>query len=465
MKGNGREVMGAVLVVLAIHALANTAAAGSSIGYVSQQGDYIGQGQTKSYTEADGTFTSTTGTDNGAHIAFDHSTNFSIWWHVDLEAPHSDRLAVGSYPGATRYGFQDPAVPGLDFSGSGRGCNQLSGSFAISEILYDWFGNVVRLGATLTQHCENQTPALFGNVNYEFGTVGPMTVGQQNVLVSWRNRVQEFTRAGALVKTVPILGGTEKPSNSEVSRDLIRDSAGRLHVYTGTFSPVLDSLVPASGAWTQSTQNDWSTANSLTYGGIAAFGPWVFVSDMTSAGDPTVGIVRFDATHVAPTVQFAETQAYIDLASGLDGKLYGLRSDGQHVDAFDPVTLASAGGVVLATSVDAIAVDAASQIFAVTYNTIYRFDGSGAIADSHSPSVLWLGDIDVSPSGAIVIGTSDSHVVLTTTALDTSTSFSVGTPAFEMTFVAFGEEPADLNPIFRDGFDSADLDLWSAHVP
>ncbi len=156
---------------------------------------------------------------------------------------------MGSYESATRYPFQDPANPGLDFSGSGRGCNQLSGSFAISQIRYDWFGNVVRLGATLTQHCENQTPALFGNVNYQFGTVGPMPLGHQNVLVSWRNRVQELTRAGTLVKTVPILGGTEKPNDSEVARDLIRDSAGRLHVYTGTYSPVLDSLVPASGAW------------------------------------------------------------------------------------------------------------------------------------------------------------------------------------------------------------------------
>lgn len=465
MNGSAPHPRVVVLALIAACWLPAAASAANSIGYVSQQGDYIGQGQTKSYTDADGTFTSNHYTDAGAHISFEHATNFAIWWDVDLMAPQGARLAPGTYLGATRYPFQDAADPGLNFSGSGRGCNTLSGSFEVSDVVYDWFGAVVRLAATFTQHCENQTPALFGTVNYQLGSVGPATVGLQNVLVTWDNRVFEFTRAGTLVHTIPILGGTQTPAATEVARDLVRDSSGRVHVFNGTATPVLSTLVPVSGAWTEDTASGWATVNNTTYGGIAPFGSLVFVSDMSSAGNPAVGIIRFDANHVLPTTSFAGSYAYVDLAAGLDGKLYGLRDDKQHVDAFDPVTLASAGTVTLATTVNAIAVDENSRIFAAVSNVLYRFDATGAIETSLNPGFSGLGDIDLSSTGAIVAGTSLGRVVLTTTALTTSTSFPVSSPPSGMTFVAFAEEPRDLDPVFRDGFESGSFLEWSAHNP
>jgi hypothetical protein len=86
------------------------------------------------------------------------------YWTLDLAAPAGKQLQVGNYPNATRYPFQAATVPGLDFSGMGSGCNQLSGQFSISAIEYDSAGKVRRLHATFEQHCEGAGPALLGEI-------------------------------------------------------------------------------------------------------------------------------------------------------------------------------------------------------------------------------------------------------------------------------------------------------------
>ncbi len=51
------------------------------------------------------------------------------FWFLHLAAPAGQELLPGVYEGATRWPFQDPSTPGLDFSGDGRGCNTLTGRF------------------------------------------------------------------------------------------------------------------------------------------------------------------------------------------------------------------------------------------------------------------------------------------------------------------------------------------------
>ncbi len=453
------------LALLATCLGSRAALAGDSIGYVSQPGDYVGQGQTRLYTDADGTFFDSTYGDAGVHIQFQHATNPDIWWDVDLVAPQWARLTQGTYDNATRYPFQDLSAPGFEFMGSGGGCNELSGSFSISDVLYDWFGNIVLLAATLTQHCDGAVPALLGSVNHQGGTIGPMSFGSQDVLVTYQNEVLDFARDGTLVQRVPILGGDETPGPTEVARDLVRDSSGRVHVFNGTVDPVLSTLSPTSGEWTERTQNGWTTLNGPSYGGIAALGSLIFVSDMASAGNPAVGMIRFDANQVLPTVHFAGAYPYIDVAAGLDGKIYGLRDDGKHVDAFDPETLAPHGSATLAATVDAIAVDGTGRIFAAAENQLYRFDSTGVIQTNLSPGVYNFGDIDLSASGAIVAGSKDGYVVLSDTTLASSTSFPVDRNPVDMAFVAFAETPLDPNPLFHDGFESGDTNAWTLTQP
>ena len=140
----------------------------TTLTFTSDPGDYIGGGLSRTYYLGDGQWNARYDTNNsGGHVNVSlNPTNFSEgwWWHVDLASPKGQPLAIGAYELARRYPFQPDGQPGLDFSGTGRGCNMLTGRFSISE-LHIAPGNFVdRLTATFEQHCEGASPALRGSV-------------------------------------------------------------------------------------------------------------------------------------------------------------------------------------------------------------------------------------------------------------------------------------------------------------
>src|SRR5262249_35258372 len=107
---------------------------------------------------------------------------------------------------------------------------------------------------------------------------------------------QEFTAAGGLVRTVniPAPPGT----SGDTARDLIQDSPGNVLVSNGTFPPALATYNAGTG-WTQQGYAGWSTVNNVSYGGIGLLQNYVYVTDMTTAGDPagpSNGIIRFNRT-------------------------------------------------------------------------------------------------------------------------------------------------------------------------
>lgn len=131
------------------------------LSYASEEGDYIGQGQQRTYTRNDAQITAT------ADEALNHVTvsiSGDTWWHLDLAAPQGQQLVPGVYEAATRWPFQEWTEPGLDFSGDGRGCNQLTGRFVVTEAVYGPNGYVERFQAAFEQHCEGMEPALYGEV-------------------------------------------------------------------------------------------------------------------------------------------------------------------------------------------------------------------------------------------------------------------------------------------------------------
>jgi len=75
-----------------------------------------------------------------------------------------DPLAVGTYNDARRWPFAG-AQPALSFSGTGRGCNTLTGSFVIREMVLGAGGTLDRFQASFEQHCEGRSPALRGDVS------------------------------------------------------------------------------------------------------------------------------------------------------------------------------------------------------------------------------------------------------------------------------------------------------------
>lgn len=131
---------------------------------MSEPGDFIGQGESRTITPADGSqFTAMSSQDNReiAVSVFPVAGNF---WHLHMAAPVGQQLVPGVYEGATRWPFQATTEPGLDFTGDGRGCNTSTGRFEVLEAVYGPLGYVERFHATFEQHCEGAPPALFGEV-------------------------------------------------------------------------------------------------------------------------------------------------------------------------------------------------------------------------------------------------------------------------------------------------------------
>ena len=139
----------------------NSSGGVSFVTLQSDTGDYIGLGQSYSYSSANAQITVTSSGDI-LHVAINGNDS----WSGDFAEPSA--LAVlqpGTYPNLTRFAFRNTAVGGIDWSGDGRGCNVDAGTLTIDKATYS--------GSTLTaidlrfeQHCEGETPALRGQIHW-----------------------------------------------------------------------------------------------------------------------------------------------------------------------------------------------------------------------------------------------------------------------------------------------------------
>jgi hypothetical protein len=165
----------------------------------SDGGDYIGQGETETYTPAD----SMIFVEGSYHQIDGRITSDQDWWFFDFETPSGDVLAPGSTYQATRYPFNGNGA-GMDFSGNGRGCNELSGPFTINALNFSGNGTLKSLSIDFEQHCEHMTPALHGKIRYRMpvgdstpsDAVGGLTVTRSEwggaASVSWTNPASDF---------------------------------------------------------------------------------------------------------------------------------------------------------------------------------------------------------------------------------------------------------------------------------
>src|SRR5262245_24006438 len=146
-----------VLVSVAMLLMAAEARAGiTSLLLTGDPGDYISGGQTQFYTDADGAFGASSNYPNGVSLSF-HTPSYSHWWYLDFSAPGGQYLTVGTYTDALRFPFQGTHA-GLSVSGDGRGCNTLTGSFEVKEVVYGSGSSIVSFRATFVQHCEGLAP-------------------------------------------------------------------------------------------------------------------------------------------------------------------------------------------------------------------------------------------------------------------------------------------------------------------
>src|SRR5438105_3315235 len=110
--------------------------------------------------------------------------------------------------------------------------------------------------------------------------------------------MRQYTQAGALVQQATIPPG----GLAEDARDLVADpNTGSVLVYNGTNDPYLSTYDPY-GAWSHRTYPGWSTKGDVSSGGVAVYGNYAFVSDMSTFAEPAdaaKGIFRFDRNTAA----------------------------------------------------------------------------------------------------------------------------------------------------------------------
>jgi hypothetical protein len=138
-----------------------TPASGNYVYLSSGAGDYVGQGQGRTFTDANSALAVSA---DGAHISVEIQTD--TWWFGNFVGMSSlSRVTPGYFGGLQGYPFNNPATGGLDWSGEGRSC-AASGWFVVDNATYA-ADALVGLDLRFEQHCGDATSAaLNGQVHW-----------------------------------------------------------------------------------------------------------------------------------------------------------------------------------------------------------------------------------------------------------------------------------------------------------
>ena len=241
----------------------------ASLSMSSDEGDYIGQGQTYAYDSAAGDgFNSTTTA--GTVEASVQAAN-GDWWYLRFGAPQGETLAAGTYADATRFWSGDPTQPGLDVFGNGRGCNTLTGSFTVTQITFGADAAVESFDADFEQHCEGATAALRGHLHLVNAPAPPPLAIDLGLASA--GRADRVGGAAHVSGTITC----NRPTTVYLSGRLTQ-RATRFAQATGSFS----LAVPCSG--TTAWQADVRSENSVPFGAGSAQ-----LTVNASAFDPETG--------------------------------------------------------------------------------------------------------------------------------------------------------------------------------
>ena len=137
---------------------------GPTPGFVALQsdpGDFIGGGLDYRYTQADARFLVSTG-ERGFQIFVLGDEE----WYGVFELPDTyTQVEVGVYSNLGRYPFHDPVISGMTWSGGGRECDQVTGSFEVTSVTYE-NGLIDDIRMTFEQYCDGASVPLRGEIHW-----------------------------------------------------------------------------------------------------------------------------------------------------------------------------------------------------------------------------------------------------------------------------------------------------------
>jgi hypothetical protein len=203
-------------------------------------------------------------------------------------------------------------------------------------------------------------------------------------------------------------------------------ASGVIAAYNGTFSPFLTRYFASSKTFTHTSYPGWSTIANTTYGGIAAYKNFIFVTDMATGNGgigtedkSPKGVVRFDTSSGTGT-RFAADTDFIDLNIGVDGNLYALPSSTAEIHVYDPGTLALVRKIKVPDSIRfsddlrAIAADQFGRVFVcgLSSQNVHRLSPAGVLQASKATGFSQNGDIDVDETGRLIVGQSNGRVLI-----------------------------------------------------
>ncbi len=245
--------------------------------------------------------------------------------------------------------------------------------------------------------------------------------------------VAEFSTDGTRIQRFQNLPLPESDDSlSEFARNLVVLN-GSIYVYNGTDAPTISELAsPSPGSsWTQPySAPEWNTIPNVSFGGLDAFGNYLFATDMKVDGD-AMGVVRFDTSDGTWTrfgVPGDDGTDPRDLAVDASGKVYALSNNPlRQIDVFDGLSGEAVDSVTL-TFDDWRALDVAldGTIYVASWNgDVTRFSAAGSVLDTVNVTNKRFNDIDINhDTGQIALGTGNSgEVYLTDLSLDSFSSF------------------------------------------
>jgi hypothetical protein len=132
----------------------------------SDPGDYIGKGLDWSYTAKTASFRVFVVPRGIEFTVFgDNGDEFT----GTFSAGGGALPAVGQTYSAVRIGLH--GEPTMDVDGNGSGCNELDGTFTVTDLALDPNGFVTSFAVDFEQHCEHVTPALHGSFEFREGDI------------------------------------------------------------------------------------------------------------------------------------------------------------------------------------------------------------------------------------------------------------------------------------------------------
>jgi hypothetical protein len=226
-----------------------SAAAQTVFAFSSAEGDWVGQGETRTFTPANATFSVNVPDYDPQQVSIYVNTPDEVW-SISLAVPKGQAIAPGRHVDAERTSFRTGRSPGIDVGGAGRGCNQTWGSFNVRQVHWTPDGQLAGLEADFIQRCESATaPPLAG-------------------VIRWKAPQLSLSLGGALLG--PGLPATFHGDTSVF--ELYGDTAGLAYYGSGKRRDWWIMITPPTGKPLQVGQYVTNTEATATRAGVAING-------------------------------------------------------------------------------------------------------------------------------------------------------------------------------------------------